>query len=80
MDFDYPLETIKGRKTHIDLHPVESDELAGDSAGRDRGGKLGGVQRDDYLFKLIVTHEVRSKLLCLRGLGYLFEMIAWSAI
>jgi hypothetical protein len=75
MDFDYTFDTIKDWKTHIVSHLARPSETTEDSAGRDQkvkmvkcswGGCSAKVERG-YLFKHIITHEVRFKLLCPRG-------------
>jgi hypothetical protein len=77
MNFDYTFDTIKDWKTHIVSHLVSSRETTEDSAGRDKrvkvvkcswGGCSAKVERG-YLFKHIVTHELRFKLLCPLGCG-----------
>lgn len=77
MDFDYTFKTIKDWKNHIASHLVKPSKPTEDSVGRGQmvkilkcswGGCSANVEKG-YLFKHIVTHEVRFKLLCPRGCG-----------
>jgi hypothetical protein len=77
MDYDYTLATIKDWKTHIVSHLAGSGGSAEVSARKSQkvkmvecswGGCNARVERG-YLFKHIVTHEVRFKLLCPYGCG-----------
>ena len=68
--FAYSLDTIKDWKNHISSHLTEPSEVVEGSAGRVKtvvrcrwGGCNKKVEKG-YLFKHIVTHEVRFKLLC----------------
>ncbi|KAF9785767.1 hypothetical protein BJ322DRAFT_739324 [Thelephora terrestris] len=78
MAYDYSLDTIRSWKTHIASHPTRSDQHAEDSGGRVKtvecnwGGCSAQVEKG-YLFKHIVTHEVRFKLLCPHGCGVAFR-------
>lgn len=75
MPFDYTLDTIKDWKNHIASHLAKSDKSTDDSAGRNQKMKVvkcgwdgcGAKVERGYLFKHIVTHEMRFKLLCPRG-------------
>ena len=75
MAFDYTLDTIKDWKNHIASHLAEPNEPSEGSAGRCQKVKMVTCSWGDcdtkvekgYLFKHIVTHEVRFKLLCPRG-------------
>ena len=77
MDFDYTFKTIKDWKNHIASHLVKPDKPTEDSVGRDQmvkivkcsWGECSANVEKGYLFKHIVTHEVRFKLLCPRGCG-----------
>lgn len=74
MTYDYTLETLKCWKHHIGLHLTRSDQRTEDSGERGKtvtcswDGCSAQVERG-YLFKHIVTHEVRFKLLCPHGCG-----------
>ena len=79
MTFDYTLDTIKGWRNHIASHLTKYTEPTEDPAGKYQrtvkccwGGCSAKVERG-YLFKHIVTHEVRFKLLCPRGCGVAFR-------
>ena len=79
MAFDYTQDTIRDWKNHIASHLVKSNTPTEDPAGRHQksvkcrwGGCSEKVERG-YLFKHIVTHEVRFKLLCPRGCGVAFR-------
>jgi len=75
MAFDYSLGTIKDWKGHIAVHLTGSNQPAEDPGGRGQKVKMvrcswdgcGEKVEKGYLFKHIVTHEVRFKLLCPRG-------------
>ena len=74
MAFDYTLDTIKDWKIHVASHLTKPDGPIRDSVGGQKvrmvacgwGGCSAEVERG-YLFKHIVTHEVRFKLLCPYG-------------
>ena len=74
MAFDYTLDTIKGWKNHVAWHLTRFSQPAEDNVAR---GKMvicdwdgcGAMVERGYLFKHIVTHEVRFKLLCPHGCG-----------
>jgi len=79
MAFDYTPDTIKDWRNHIFSHLTKSNEPTEDPPGRCQkmvkchwGGCGAKVERG-YLFKHIVTHEVRFKLLCPRGCGVAFR-------
>ena len=72
MAFNYTLDTIKDWKNHIASHVPEPNKTTEDLAGGCRmvecgWGRCGAKVEKGYLFKHIVTHEVRFKLLCPRG-------------
>ena len=75
MPFNYTLDTIKDWKNHIGWHLTRSNESTDDPVGRCQTVKMVTCGWDGcsvkvergYLFKHIVTHEVRFKLLCPRG-------------
>ena len=62
--FDYSAGTIKDWKTHINSHLEGSVGVV-----KCRWGGCKEEAQKDYMFKHIVTHEVRFKLLCPRGCG-----------
>ena len=78
MDSNYTFETIREWKSHLASHLAKSGEPTEDSVGRAQlrvrvvecnwDGCNAKVERG-YLFKHIVTHEVRFKLLCPRDCG-----------
>jgi len=79
MVFDYTLDTIKDWKNHIVSHLTKSNGPTEDPTGGCQkivkcrwDGCSAKVERG-YLFKHIVTHEVRFKLLCPRGCGVAFR-------
>jgi len=79
MTFDYTLDTIKDWRNHIASHLAKSDgSTEGPTGGCQKmvkclwGGCSAKVEKG-YLFKHIVTHEVRFKLLCPRGCGVTFR-------
>jgi len=68
--FDYTKDTIKGWKDHIASHLTEPSEGKVVSC---RWGGCNEKMKREYLFKHIVTHEVRFKQLCPRGCGVAFR-------
>ena len=68
--FDYTKDTIKGWKDHIASHLIEPSD---GKVVNCRWGGCNEKMRREYLFKHIVTHEVRFKQLCPRGCGVAFR-------
>jgi len=74
MAFDYTFDTIRNWKKHVTSHSNKSTEDSAESSQRVRlvecrwDGCDAEVEKG-YLFKHIVTHEVRFKLLCPHGCG-----------
>lgn len=66
-EFDYTKDTIKGWKDHIASRLTSSSEVWCMWDGCNEKMKR------EYLFKHIVTHEVRFKQLCPRGCGVAFR-------